>query len=246
MTQATANAFRRTLSSPYRPLLFSASLAILLAVITTVIFDLDGLLADTERLHCQAYQEALRGHGALLTESDYAEHWVRSGRGIADWISQRGLTLDPLAVRACKSARYLELLSASLRPMNGALALLRSLHGKKTLALASSSYPDAVEAVLRGLDIAHYFKAVVSGTDVPRVKPAPDIFLAAARAVSADPSECLVLEDAEKGVLAAHEAGMACVAVPNEHTRGHDFSKATRVCASLDEITLALIEELIP
>lgn len=227
-------------------MLSGAAVAILLAVITTVIFDLDGLLADTERLHCQAYQEALRGHGARLTESEYAEHWVRAGRGIGDWISLRGLSLDPLTVRACKSARYLELLSGSLRPMNGALALLRSLQGKKTLALASSSYPDAVEAVLRGLDIAHYFKAVVTGTDVPRVKPAPDIFLAAARAVGADPSECIVLEDAEKGVLAAHAAGMACIAIPNEHTRGHDFSKATRICASLKEITLQLIEDLAP
>lgn len=213
-------------------------------MITTVIFDLDGLLADTERLHCQAYQDTLLRHGAILTESEYAEHWVRTGRGIGEWVSLRGLALDPLALRACKSERYLQLLAASLRPMEGALALLQTLHGKKTLALASSSYRDAVDAVVHGLDIAHYFQAVVSGLDVARVKPAPDIFLATAQAVGARPSECLVVEDAEKGVLAAHEAGMACIAVPNEHTRSHDFSKATRVCASLNEITLQLIEEL--
>lgn len=211
-----------------------------------MIFDLDGLLADTERLHCQAYQDALGCHGALLSESEYADHWVRAGKGIGDWVSLRGLALDPLALRAHKSERYLELVTASLRPMAGALTLLKSLHGKKTLALASSSYRDAVDAVLRGLDIVHYFEAVVSGLDVARVKPAPDIFLAAAQAVGATPSECLVLEDAEKGVLAAYEAGMACIAVPNEHTRHHDFSKATRICASLNEITLELIDKLVP
>ena len=215
-------------------------------VITTVIFDLDGLLADTERLHCQAYQEALLRHGAVLTEAEYTEHWVRAGKGIGDWVSIRGLTLDPLALRASKSARYLQLLTVSLRPMDGALALLRRLRGQKTLALASSSYRDAVDAVLEGLNIGHYFKAVVSGLDVARVKPAPDIFLAAARAVGVLPTECVVLEDAEKGVLAAHEAGMACIAVPNQHTRNHDFSKATRICASLNEITLQSIEELKP
>ena len=215
-------------------------------MITTVIFDLDGLLADTERLHCQAYQDALLRHGVVLTESEYAEHWVRAGRGIDDWVSIRGLTLDPLALRADKSERYLQLLTVSLRPMDGALPLLQSLHGKKTLALASSSYRDAVDAVLQSLNIAHYFKEVVSGLDVARVKPAPDIFLVAARAVGVNPSECVVLEDAEKGVLAAHEAGMACIAVPNEHTRNHDFSKATRICASLSEITVELIEELMP
>jgi HAD superfamily hydrolase (TIGR01509 family) len=181
-----------------------------------------------------------------LTESEYTDHWVRAGKGIGEWITLRGLTLDPLALRAEKSVRYLDLLNVSLRPMDGASALLRNLHGKKTLALASSSYRDAVDAVLRGLDIADYFKAIVTGLDVARVKPAPDIFLAAARAVGAEPSECVVVEDAEKGVLAAHAAGMACIAVPNKHTRSHDFSKATRICESLTEITLLLIEELIP
>jgi HAD superfamily hydrolase (TIGR01509 family) len=227
-------------------LLYGARLAILADMITTVIFDLDGLLADTERLHCQAYQDALLRYGAVLTESEYADHWVRAGKGIGDWVSIRGLSLDPLALRTYKSNRYLQLLTVSLRPMDGALALLQSLHGKKTLALASSSYRDAVDAVLHGLNITHYFKAVVSGLDVARVKPAPDIFLAAARAVGVDPAECVVLEDAEKGVLAAHQAGMACIAVPNEHTRGHNFSKATRICASLNEITVQLIEELTP
>jgi len=100
-------------------------------MITTIIFDLDGLLADTEKLHWRAYQEALQAHGAVLTESDYVEHWVRAGKGIGDWVAQRGLSLDPLALRAHKSKRYLELLATELRPMAGALELLEKLRGKK-------------------------------------------------------------------------------------------------------------------
>jgi beta-phosphoglucomutase len=214
-------------------------------MITTVIFDLDGLLADTEPLHCRAYQDALQSEGASLTEADYIEHWVRSGKGIADWVALHGLNVDPLALRAKKSARYLELLASSLRPMDGALELLKVLYGNKTLVLASSSYQDAVDGVLEGLNIAHYFKAIVTGLDVPRVKPAPDIFLTAARRVGAVPSECVVIEDAEKGVLAAYQAGMSCIAVPNAHTRHHDFSKASRVCSSLNEITLQSIETMV-
>ncbi|OLC72533.1 MAG: hypothetical protein AUH87_01355 [Deltaproteobacteria bacterium 13_1_40CM_4_54_4] len=214
-------------------------------MITTVIFDLDGLLADTEPLHCRAYQDALQSEGASLTEADYIEHWVRSGKGIADWVALHGLNVDPLALRVKKSARYLELLASSLRPMDGALELLKVLYGNKTLALASSSYQDAVDGVLEGLNIAHYFKAIVTGLDVPRVKPAPDIFLTAARRVGAVPSECVVIEDAEKGVLAAYQAGMSCIAVPNAHTRHHDFSKASRVCLSLNEITLQSIETMV-
>jgi HAD superfamily hydrolase (TIGR01509 family) len=213
-------------------------------MITSIIFDLDGLLADTERLHCLAYQDALRAYGAVVSDYEYAEHWVRSGRGINEWISEHGLTLDPLALRAHKSRCYLDLLMSELRPMKGALALLEHLHGRKKLALASSSYPDAVEGVLAGLGIAHYFQVIVTGLDVPQVKPAPDIFLLAAQQLGATPSQCIVLEDAEKGIIAASLAGMRCIAIPNPHTRYHDFSKATRICSSLNDVTLELLETL--
>ncbi|HWP56885.1 MAG TPA: HAD family phosphatase [Candidatus Acidoferrales bacterium] len=213
-------------------------------MITAVIFDLDGLLADTEPVHCRAYQDVLERAGARLTESDYIEHWVRAGKGIAEWIAARRLGHDPLELRRRKALRYLELLPLHLRAMDGGRELLARLHGRKKLALASSSYRDAVDAVLAGLEIGHYFAAVVSGLDVKNVKPAPDIFLAAAARLGAAPRECLVVEDAEKGVLAAYEAGMRCIAVPNDYTRHHDFSKATRVCSSLREISLELIDSL--
>jgi HAD superfamily hydrolase (TIGR01509 family) len=213
-------------------------------MISTVIFDLDGLLADTEGLHCQAYQMAMAEHDIALKQADYAEHWVRNGLGIGDWVSQHNLALDPLTLRLRKSEHYLGLLSASLRPMDGALELLAGLHGKLRFALASSSYRDAIDGVLAGLDIAHYFETIVSGLDVPRVKPFPDIFLKAANQLGVEPSQCIVLEDAEKGVVAAASAGMRCIAVPNEFTRHHDFSRATRVCESLKEVSFELLVRL--
>lgn len=212
---------------------------------TSVIFDLDGLLADTEKLHCLAYQRALREHGCHISETEYAEHWVRCGRGITDWVESHGLNLDPHAVRARKSDYYLALLRSSLRPMDGALELLDALHGAMKIGLASSSYRDAVDGVLNGLGIAYYFDAVVSGLDVSVVKPAPDIFLKAAELLGVSPANCLVLEDAEKGVIAAHRAGMRCIAIPNDYTRHHDFSKATRICRSLSEVTPELIQNLV-
>jgi beta-phosphoglucomutase len=213
-------------------------------MINSVIFDLDGLLADTEGLHCRAYQRALSEHGIALLEMEYCEHWVRSGKGIADWTAMRGLDLDPFALRLRKHEHYTELLASSLRPMEGAVEVLHRLHGQVKLALASSSYRDAIDGVLAGLGIASCFEAVVSGSDVEQVKPAPDIFLKAARALAVDPEHCLVVEDAEKGVIAAYLAGMHCIAVPNDYTRHHDFSKATRVCSSLREITLETLQSL--
>jgi len=213
-------------------------------MISTVIFDLDGLLADTERLHCQAYQLAFGERGIELGTGEYAEHWIRHGKGIVEWVDQQGLMFDPHELRKRKSQHYLNLLESSLRPMDGALELLDFLHGKFRIALASSSYRDAIDGVLTGLRIASYFEVVVSGLDVAKVKPAPDIFLLAARALRVDPTECLVFEDAEKGVIAADRAGMRCIAVPNDFTRHHDFSKATRICASLREINIELLADL--
>ena len=214
-------------------------------MVNAIIFDLDGLLADTECLHCRAYQMALLEHDIELRETDYAEHWVRFGKGIGDWLTLQGLELDPQALRSRKSKHYLDLLASSLRPMDGAMELLNASHGKRKIALASSSYRDAVDGVLAGLGMAHFFEVIVSGLDVPQVKPAPDIFLKAARDLHVKPAECLVLEDAEKGVTAAHLAGMRCVAVPNAYTRHHDFSKATRVCSSLREITEGFLKSLV-
>jgi HAD superfamily hydrolase (TIGR01509 family) len=128
--------------------------------------------------------------------------------------------------------------------MAGALQVLDTLQPHKTLALASSSYRDAVDGVLERLGITPYFAVIVTGTEVPRSKPAPDIFLAAAQQIGVAPAACVVVEDAEKGVIAASRAGMRCIAVPNRDTRHHDFSHATWVCASLHEITVELIERL--
>lgn len=212
--------------------------------IPAVIFDLDGLLADTECLHCRAYQLALLEHDIDLLEADYAEHWVRFGRGIADWLTLQRLPLDPHALRLRKAQHYLDLLATSLRPMEGALELLEFLHRRTKIALASSSYRDAVDGVLAGLGMARYFDVVVTGLDVAQVKPAPDIFLKASRDLGVEPAQCLVLEDAEKGVIAAHTAGMRCIAVPNDYTRHHDFSRATKICASLKEITPEFLHSL--
>jgi len=213
-------------------------------MISAAIFDLDGLLAETEQLHCRAYQLALGEKNVELNEPEYAEHWIRHGKGIVDWVESHGLRVDPHALRQRKSEHYLTLLETSLRPMAGALELLEALNGNLRIGLASSSYRDAVDGVLTRLKIAHYFETIVSGLDVARVKPAPDIFLRAAFDLGVAPSECLVLEDAEKGVIAAHSAGMRCIAVPNALTRHHDFSKATLVCASLVEVSLGLIRNL--
>jgi HAD superfamily hydrolase (TIGR01509 family) len=213
-------------------------------MITTVIFDLDGLLSDTERLHCKAYQDILAPYGIALTEEQFAEHWTRAGKGISQWIQENNLLLDVEQIRQQKSERYLELVESIVQPMDGALAVLERLAGKLRLSVASSAYQHWVEHVLKYLEITHYFELIVAGDHVSRSKPFPDIFLHTAQQLGVQPSECVVLEDAEKGVVAARRAGMHCIAVPNTYTQDNDFSQATQVVSSLHEVTLELLNTL--
>jgi len=213
-------------------------------MITAAIFDLDGLLTDTEKLHCQAYQQALAEVGFHLHKEQYLKHWVRSGLTISDFVRAHGLKHDPSVLRERKSVIYEQLVRTKLRPMPGALELLERLRGNLRLALATSSRDDSAQCVLRELGIAHYFEVIATEGSVARLKPHPDIFLFVAEKLGVSPGECVVLEDAEKGILAAHAAGMKSIAVPNEFTKDNDFTLATKVVQSLHEITPELLASL--
>ena len=195
-------------------------------MINAIIFDLDGLLADTEKLHLAAYKKVFSKLGYELLDEDYADHWIRN------------------VVRRDKAHIYKELVSSSVRPMPGARELLFSLQGRKLMALATSSHPKDAHAVVKTLDFVNFFSYIAAKNSVERVKPYPDIFLHVAEEISTSPENCLVLEDAEKGILAADAAGMKSIAVPNTHTKNNDFSKATLVVKSLEEVNCELIDQL--
>lgn len=212
-------------------------------MIQAVIFDLDGLLADTEPLHCRAFQEALADQGVVVSDREYREHWIREGKGIEDLETKRQITLDRDRVRATKAKRYRELVLAQVRPMPGALQALERLYGQVVLALATSSTHDAARAVLETLGFDGFFSYIATKSDAMRLKPHPDIFLATATKLKVPPNACVVVEDAEKGVVAAHAAGMRSIAIPNDHTWDNNFSKADLLLPSLRELTLETIDE---
>ncbi len=213
-------------------------------MISTVIFDLDGLLADTEELHRSAYQQAFAEFDVELSDQQYAQHWIRCGKDIAAFLEQRDLIIDPALIRRRKACFYQKIVAGGVNPMPGSSELLSSLTGRKALALATSSHPRDAAMVLNVLGFMDFFSSMVAKGDVERTKPHPDIFLKAADNLRASPELCVVIEDAEKGVLAAHAAGMKCIAVPNELTADNDFSKATLVIDSLEQVDCELIDRL--
>lgn len=209
-------------------------------MITTLIFDMDGLLADSEPLQARAYQQALQAFGVTITEEEYARHWIRDGLGIQQFVESRKLPLAAGDVRREKAQIYQRLVKTSLRPMPGAEEVLARLSRRYRLALASGSKRADIMLVLERLGFTGCFEVIAAHEDIARGKPAPDIFLFAAERMGVKPEECLVVEDAEKGILAAQRAGMLSVAIPNALTRENDFSAATYVVGSLWEVEKTL------
>jgi HAD superfamily hydrolase (TIGR01509 family) len=180
-----------------------------------VIFDMDGVLTDSEPVINAAAIAGLREYGIDPKPEDFAP-FVGTGedRYIGGVAAKYGLRYVPAMKRRVYEI-YLEIMPGLIRAFPGVHELVRALqaHGVR-LAVASSADRVKVEANLRAIavDLA-WFGAVVVGEDVEHKKPAPDIFLAAARKLGVPPGECCVVEDAVNGVAAAKAAGMRCVAV---------------------------------
>jgi HAD superfamily hydrolase (TIGR01509 family) len=210
-----------------------------------LIFDFDGPTLDTETCTYEAVVEIFAEHGEVLDEA-----WWGSILGTADhphWTerlaAQLGRPVDRAALVARREARRLPLIEA-LAACDGVTDLLDAADAAGVpTAVASSSAADWVEPHLKRLALRHRFRAVVTrddvGGDSARTKPAPDLFLAAAATLGADPARCVVLEDTPNGVAAGRAAGMAVVAVPGPMTRTLDFGAADRVVESLADLDIA-------
>ncbi|MFI6559047.1 HAD family hydrolase [Streptomyces sp. NPDC050534] len=184
---------------------------------TAVIFDLDGTLVDSEPNYYEAGRRTLAEHG--VPDFTWAEHeryvGVSTQETAALWKREYGLAASAEELLADTDRRYLELARTATRayPQMRKFVELLATDGVP-MAVASGSSPEAIEAILAGTGLNAYLRTVVSAEEVPRGKPAPDVFLEAARRLGAAPADCVVLEDAVPGAAAAHAAGMRCIAIP--------------------------------
>ncbi|MEV5321026.1 HAD family phosphatase [Streptomyces sp. NPDC052687] len=196
----------------------------------SVIFDLDGTLVDSEPNYYEAGRQILAEHGVPgYTWEDHERYvGISTLDTIADWKRRYGLSAPTEELFAAKNRRYLELARAATPVYPEMRTFVELLASEQVpMAVASGSSPEAIAAILAATGLDALLRTVVSADEVRRGKPAPDVFLEAARRLGAAPAGCVVVEDAAPGAAAAHAAGMRCVAVPYVAEQAGDPEFAT-------------------
>ncbi len=179
------------------------------------IFDCDGTLVDSMPLHFRAWTASFEANGANF---EFTEHDFYANAGVPDHdIVEKmnrlhGDRLDPGVIHEYKRDWFVQHLS-ELEAVPEVAAVVRELHGKKPIAVATGSELSIVDPELRHVELRKYFEVIITPADVERGKPAPDMFLLAAERLGVAPANCLVFEDGQAGIEAANAAGMASVFV---------------------------------
>lgn len=206
-----------------------------------VLFDMDGLVLDTEKLYARFWQEACRFYGFPMTRGQALKmRAANSNLGRANLLEFFGPGADYTAIRE----KRIELMDAFIRE-NGVETKPGIFHLMDVLeelgipaAITSSSPRDRIEAHLRSVNLYHRFAAICSGYDVPWGKPEPDIYLHGAASLGLKPQECLALEDAPTGILSAYRAGCVTVMIPDQDQPGEDTRRLLWAkCDSLADVT---------
>ena len=210
--------------------------------IRAVVFDMDGVLVDSEPFGFEAMRRVMARYGLPYGEAENAEFLGRTTLDSCRILKTRHRLPESEETLADWYVEgMLEQIASGPIPMAGVPEVLRGVRAAGyQLALASSAEPRVIDANLDALGLRPLFEAVVSGTQVARGKPAPDVFLAAAERLGVPPAACLVVEDSRNGLLAAKAAGMRCAVVPCAHTRHQEFGEADHRIAALSEL-LALL-----
>jgi beta-phosphoglucomutase-like phosphatase (HAD superfamily) len=216
-----------------------------------IIFDCDGVLVDSEVAHFLSWQETLRKRGIFWQKENHYAMSGYPGSIIAQKFCELFDLKSPELLLEDKRSFFQNLQAKGFNQMQRGGSLLRHLFEKKqdykiTLGIASGARKKEILLNLKHQGILHFFDVIVSGYDdlsdyhdiEGTNKPKPYIYLHAAKLLGIEPRYCAAIEDSGPGILAANLAGMVTFAIPNEFTKGHDFSSATYLLSSEDEIDM--------
>lgn len=206
-----------------------------------VIFDMDGVLIDSEPLYHHVEMKIFKDLNLVISDEEYFSFTGNSSYYMWNKLKEKynlSQEVDVLAENLRKSYyTYLISIGDKLQPIEGVIELLEKLKASNIkMAVASSSPMEVIEAVMNLFHLNEYFSVLVTGDMVPESKPSPDIFLLAAKKLGVEPSSCLVIEDSYNGVMAAKAANMSCIGYMNLNSGKQDLSAADLVVNSLKEI----------
>ena len=208
-------------------------------MIEGVVFDLDGVLLDSEQLWDRAREELARERGGRWHGCAQRDMMGMSSTEWSRYMHDRiGLREPPEEISREVVRRLSTLYRERLPVLPGAREAVERLAMRWPLALASSSNRELIDLALELMEVQQFFRATVSSEEVPRGKPAPDVYLEAARRLGVDPAGAVAIEDSHNGIRAAKAAGMRVVAIPNEHfPPGEALEEADVVLESLGDLT---------
>jgi HAD superfamily hydrolase (TIGR01509 family) len=214
-------------------------------LIAAVVFDLDGVIVDSEQVWDDVRELYVRENGGTYTGAATRD---MMGMSSPEWSRYMAETLGvpgtPEEINAAIVARMLERYGEAPPLIPGAVEAVRRCAGRWPLAVASSSNPELIEVVLDTAGLHDVIPIVVSSQEVARGKPAPDVYLEAARRLDAEPRTCAAVEDSHNGIRSAKAAGMRVVAIPNPHfpPQAEALADADVVLRSIAELTPAVVE----
>jgi HAD superfamily hydrolase (TIGR01509 family) len=216
-------------------------------LIAAVVFDMDGVIVDSEQVWDDVRESYVREVGGTYTDSATRD---MMGMSSVEWsrymAEELGVPGTPEEINAAIVQRMLERYGEAPPLIPGAVEAVRRCAERWPLAVASSSNPELIEVVLDVARLHDVIPVVVSSQEVARGKPAPDVYLEAARRLGVDPTLCVAVEDSHNGILSAKAAGMRVVAIPNPHFPPDEttLAQADLVLRSIDELTPERIEGL--
>jgi beta-phosphoglucomutase family hydrolase len=211
-----------------------------------VIWDMDGVIADTAPYHFRAWREVFRRRGARYTEDDFRRNFGKRNDAIIRNVLGSEISSGEIeAIAAEKEEFFRHRAGSRIKPLPGAIELMQALEEHSfSQAMGSSAPLENIELVTRELGIVGFFRVIVSGREVTEGKPNPQVFLLAAQRMGVKPQDCVVIEDALAGVSAAKRAGMPCIAVTNTSPRT-ELTGADLIVDTLEEVTVAKLAGLL-
>ena len=218
-------------------------------MLKAILFDMDGVIVDTEPLHSKAYHMMFDAVNIVVTDELYESFTGQSTISICrTLVSHFQLSGQPETLVALKRKFFKQIFETDedLHLIDGVLDLIKDYHSNGlTLVLASSASMTTINNVFTRFNLDRYFVAKLSGADLKASKPHPEIFIKAAESSGYKKSECLVIEDSTNGINAAKAAGIYCVGFKSPHSKNQDYSNANIVINNFNEVDFSAASQLL-